>query len=138
MIKSLSSFLSALILLLLAAPVQAQVDSEVAAGVRVYAAPEIDQMVERHKKINLETGVMAGYRIQIYANPDYNSARKKKTEFDLEFEDYRSVIVLEEPDFKVFVGQYLDRFDAYHDLQQLIPEYPGAFLVKDLIDVGDL
>ena len=138
MIKSLPSILSALVLPLLALPVQAQMNSEVAQGVRVYAAPEIDQMVERHKKINLEAGVMAGYRIQIYANPDYNSARKKKTEFDEEFENYSSVIVLEEPDFKVFVGQYLDRFDAYYYLQQLIPDYPGAFLVKDLIDVGDL
>lgn len=105
---------------------------------RLFVPREIREMVEMHKRINLEEGVLAGYRIQVFASPVIDEVRQARNRFEAEYGGFGSRIVLQEPDFKLFAGRYVDRFDAYRDLQTLIPDYPGAFIVRDLIDVSEL
>jgi hypothetical protein len=107
-------------------------------GVQIYSTPDIEAMIAEHKKINRERGVLAGYRIQIYSSSVLRETREARDEFGLNFPEMEARIILEEPDFKLVVGQYLDRFSAQKDLQTLIADFPGAFLIKDLIDITDL
>ena len=106
--------------------------------VRIFSEAAIDAMVARHQRINLEEGLMAGYRIQLFASPTLSETRAARDMFMATFPGWSVEIALEEPDFKLLTGAYLDRFDAYWAWQTLVPEYPGSFLVRQLIPVADL
>jgi hypothetical protein len=109
-----------------------------ASEIRVVAPPEVEAMVEEHIRINQESGVVAGYRVQVYANPVLARARDIKAQVELAFPELDVQVVLEEPDFKVVVGNHQSRFAAYRDLQKVLPHFPGSFIVRQLIAVSDL
>jgi|GEM_PF-138816 len=105
---------------------------------RVVAPPEVEAMVDEHVRINQENGVVAGYRVQVYANPVLSRARDIKAQVEMVFPDLDVQVVLEEPDFKVVVGNHQSRFAAFRDLQKVLHVFPGSFLVRQLIAVSDL
>jgi hypothetical protein len=109
-----------------------------ASEIRVVAPPEVEAMVEEHIRINQENGVVAGYRVQVYANPVLSRARDIKAQVEMAFPDLDVQVVLEEPDFKVVVGNHQSRFEAFRDLQKVLPVFPGSFLLRQLIAVSDL
>jgi hypothetical protein len=106
--------------------------------IKVIASPEIENMVARHQQINREEGVLSGYRIQIFASPILAKSREAQNSCLMSNPDFSTQIVLEEPDFKVLVGYYLNRLDANADFQRVVTQYPGAFLVRQLIPISDL
>ena len=106
--------------------------------IRVVVPPEVEAMVAEHIRINQENGVVAGYRVQVYGNPVLSRSRDVKANVEMSFPDLDVQVVLEEPDFKVVIGNYQDRFEAYRDLQRVLPQYSGAFLVRQLIPISEL
>ncbi|MBI1193628.1 MAG: hypothetical protein GC205_10705 [Bacteroidetes bacterium] len=121
--------------LLALAPLQSFAQSS---DIRVVVAPEVEAMVAEHIRINQESGVVAGYRVQVYGNAVLSRSRDVKATVEMTFPDLDVQVVLEEPDFKVVIGNYLDRFDAYRDLQRVLPQFPGAFLVRQIIPISEL
>ncbi len=106
--------------------------------VRVVAPSSVQRMLAEHQRINRENGVMAGFRIQIYASPIMSKCKDARATFQQSFPDIPSDVVLEQPDFKLLAGHYIDRFDAHRDLQRIVSQYPGAFLVRQLVAIADL
>jgi hypothetical protein len=106
--------------------------------VRLFASPEIERMVQEHRRINEEEGALSGYRIQLFASPVYARSREFLAGFATEYPETPATIVLEEPDFKVMAGAYTDRFDAHRELAALQARYPGAFLVRQLVRIAEL
>lgn len=108
------------------------------AEVRIFSSPMIDALLAEHQRVNLEEGTVVGYRIQLFASPTLADTRAARSMFLETFPGWEAEIVLEAPDFKLQVGAYEDRFDAHRAWQQLIPEYPGSFLVRTLLPVHRL
>jgi hypothetical protein len=108
------------------------------AQVRIFASPMIDALLAEHQRVNLEEGTVLGYRIQLFASPTLAETRAVRSMFQETFPGWETEIVLEAPDFKLQVGAYSDRFEAHRAWQVLIPEYPGAFLVRSLLPVHRL
>ncbi len=106
--------------------------------IRVVVPPEVEAMVAEHVRINQANGVVAGYRVQVYGNAVLSRSRDVKANVEMSFPDLEVQVVLEEPDFKVVIGNYQDRFEAYGDLQRVLPQFPGAFLVRQLIPISEL
>jgi len=93
------------------------------------------ELIEKHIMFNNDHGVLPGYRIQIYSGTSLTTAKEEKSDF-LQVFDVPAVIVFEAPNYKVRVGNYLNRFEANTDLQTLNLDYPDALIVKDLITVN--
>jgi len=77
-----------------------------------------------------------GYRIQITAISGTNSrnrAEGERASFKNNFPGISVYISYSEPYFKVRVGNYHTRLEAYKDLQHIQLTYPNAYIVPDKI-----
>jgi hypothetical protein len=92
-------------------------------------------------KVNNHYG-MEGCRIQIYASSNRNAreeSNKARAEFMSKFPDIVSYPLYAEPGyFKVRVGDFRTRTEAYKLFQLISKEFPGAYIVPDVINFPDL
>ena len=92
---------------------------------------KIDLLIEDYlanKKYN-------GYRIQIFSSSNNRlEAVKAKSEFLREFPEVKSYLVYQAPNYKVRVGDFLDRLEANKELLLIQESFLNAFLVKGEIE----
>ena len=105
------------------------------AQTRIVGDVAATQMVERHVELNHRVKTIPGYRVQIAS---FSGANSKTSAFNLRenfITDYPSVqayIVFDEPNFKVKVGDFRTRLEAYAFLQQINDVYKG-YIIRDNI-----
>ncbi len=83
-----------------------------------------------------KVGEINGYRIQIAAYSGVNSksqAEYAKNSFNNLFPYTKAYLIYNEPYFKVRVGNYYTRLEAYKDLETIRLTYPSAYIVPDKI-----
>ena len=93
------------------------------------------QMVEKHIELNTRVKTIAGYRVQIASFSGVNSktsAFDLRDRFMLDHPGVQAYIVFDEPNFKVKVGDFRTRLEAYAFLQQ-IKDVDKGYLVRDNI-----
>ena len=81
-------------------------------------------------------GELNGFRIQIAAYSGVNSksqAEAARNTFNNLFPYTQSYLIYNEPYFKVRVGNYRSRLQAYKDLETIKLTYPSAYIVPDKI-----
>ena len=91
-----------------------------------------DDYVNNWRKIS----TIDGYRIQIAAYSGVNSrsqAEGAKNAFSIMFPYIKANVIYTEPYFKVRVGNYRTRLQAYKDLEDIRLSYPSAYIVPDKI-----
>ena len=91
-----------------------------------------DDYISNWKKV----GEINGYRIQIAAYSGVNSksqAESVRNSFNNQFPYTKSYLIYTEPYFKVRVGNYYSRLQAYKDLLNIQLTYPSAYIVPDKI-----
>lgn len=79
-----------------------------------------------------------GYRIQIMSVTGANSSDKANmaiAEFLSEFDDIEVYIVYQAPYFKVRLGDFRTKLDAFNYLQSILEVYPQAFVVSDKVNI---
>jgi hypothetical protein len=104
-------------------------------GVRIHDYAGAQDLVEKHKYFNREHSQVPGWRIQVHSTPSMNEAKQEKSKLLRYSADLNATIVFEAPNYKLRVGNYRNRFDAYRDMQDLLIAYPDAFICKDLVNV---
>lgn len=105
-------------------------------SVRYDVEPAITQIQEDYINNWRKVGEINGYRIQIAAYSGVNSkshAEYAKNSFNSIFPYTRAYLIYTEPYFKVRVGNYYTRLQAYKDLEDIKLTYPSAYIVPDKI-----
>jgi hypothetical protein len=103
--------------------------------VRVVGDVAVNQMVEKHIELNSRAKTIPGYRVQIAS---FSGTSSKANAFNLRerfMADHPSVqayIIYDEPNFKVKVGDFRSRLEAYAFLQEIKETYKG-YIIKDNI-----
>ena len=96
----------------------------------------VNAMVERHVEFNNRVKTIPGFRVQIAsfsgANSK-NSAFSLRDRFVLDYPSVQAYIIFDEPNFKVKVGDFRTRLEAYAFLQQIKEVYKG-YIIKDNIN----
>ncbi len=111
-------------------------------------SPSLDTLISRYilanknlYEVNNHYG-MEGYRIQIYASSNRNAreeSNKTRAEFMSKFPDIVSYPLYAEPGyFKVRVGDFRTKIEATKLFQSISKEFPGAYIVPDVINFPDL
>jgi hypothetical protein len=92
-----------------------------------------NQYVNAWKKIKK----IEGFRIQITSFAGINSRasiEKIAEQFSQQFPEIPYQISYSEPNFRLRVGNFCTKLEAYKALQVIAPLFPGAFVLKDQID----
>ncbi|MGX8713916.1 MAG: SPOR domain-containing protein [bacterium] len=95
----------------------------------------VNEMVEKHIELNRRVGTMPGFRVQIASFAGTNSKTSAFSLRDRFMTDYplvQAYIVYDEPNFKVKVGDFRTRLEAYAFLQEIKEVYKG-YIIKDNI-----
>ncbi len=77
-----------------------------------------------------------GYRVQIYFDSGNQSKKKAndvKTQFLAKKPDVPCYLVYQAPNFKVRVGDFRSRYEAYKLYREIRNDFPSAYIVKDEI-----
>lgn len=104
--------------------------------VTVAGDTRVTQMVEKHIELNERMKTLLGYRVQIGSfsgTNSKNSAFALRDRFAADYPDVQAYIVFDEPNFKVKVGDFRTRLEAYAFLTQIKEAYKG-YIVKDNIN----
>ena len=105
-------------------------------NVRYDIEPGITKIQEDYIHNWKKLGEINGFRIQIAAYSGVNSrsqAEAARNSFTALFPYNRSYLIYNEPYFKVRVGDYYTRLQAFKDLETIRETYPSAYIVPDKI-----
>ena len=95
----------------------------------------VTQLVQKHVELNERVRTIPGYRIQVAS---LSGTASKNRAFDMKerlreaFPGVEAYVVFDEPNFKVKVGDFRTRLDAYVFLQRIRNEFPGT-IIRDNI-----
>lgn len=106
-------------------------------SLQVERDPRLDKMLRWHIEKNLERGGMNGYRVEIFfsSNSDAREqAAAAKVRFLSEYPDYAVHIKFIAPNFRVRVGDFRTKDEAWRLYKRIQKEYPTAFVVPDIIN----
>ena len=96
----------------------------------------VNAMMERHVEFNNRVKTIPGFRVQIASFSGANSknnAFSLRDRFVIDYPAVQAYIVFDEPNFKVKVGDFRTRLEAYAFLQQIKEVYKG-YIIKDNIN----
>lgn len=99
--------------------------------------PILDKMLEWHIEKNHEKEGMDGFRVEIFFSSKMDAkeqALKTKVDFLSEYPDFAVHIKFIAPNFRVRVGDFRTKNEAWKLYKKIQKEYPTAFVVPDVIN----
>ena len=100
----------------------------------VDADPRVKVLVAKHITVNSK-GKEKGYRVQIYFGADKAKANDVKAKFLAAYADEAHAYeIYDAPNFKIHVGDFRTRIEAYRFLRKIRGEFPSAFIVESGIE----
>lgn len=79
-----------------------------------------------------------GFRVQIYNGNNRLEAQQRKVDFIRRFPNVRSYMSYIAPSFRVKVGDFKTRADAYKFYQQVSGIYNPCMVVPDIVEINTL
>lgn len=105
--------------------------TEKTVGLQEKKDERIDLLIEDYTK----NKKVSGYRIQIFASSNNRwEAVKARSEFLKKYPEEKSYLIYQAPNYKVRIGDYIERLEAYESLELIKIDFPSAFIVVDEID----
>ncbi len=99
--------------------------------------PRLEKMLKWQVGNNKKRDGMEGFRVEIFFSSAMNAkeqALNKKKEFLSKYPDYDVHVKFTAPNFRVRVGDFRTKNEALKLHKQIQNDYPGAFIVPDIID----
>ncbi len=98
----------------------------------------LDELINKQKEENILNQTMQGYRIQIYFGGVRQKASEVRLDFTNRFPDVPAYLSYQQPNFKVRVGDYRNRFEAQKFLKSIEGLFPTCFIVPDEVKLPPL
>ena len=105
--------------------------------VQVNRDARLDKMLSWHVEKNIETEGMDGYRVEIFFSSSLDAreqALNTKVDFLSKYPEYPVHIKFIAPNFRVRVGDFRTKNEAWKLYKNIQKEYPTAFVVPDIIN----
>jgi hypothetical protein len=107
------------------------------ADLNVTQNPRIRKMLKWHIENNKKRDGMEGFRVEIFSSSALDArerAMNEKVEFLKLYPAYNVHVTFSAPVFKVRVGDCRTKNEALKLHKRIQKDYPGAFIVPDIID----
>lgn len=95
--------------------------------------PSIDYLLMKHEEGAIEKKTIAGYRVQLIANPTKASVVKVKTQFLGIHPDAKIYMTYFQPNYRLRVGDFKTKMEANQYLKTILHDFPAAWVVNDTI-----
>jgi SPOR domain len=99
---------------------------------------KITQQVELYQQQNELLKKTKGYRVQIHFGSNRTIASEAKTKFMQTESKHIAYEIYQQPNYKVRVGDFRTRIEAYQFLKEIHTTFPNSFLVEDDINFPPL
>ena len=97
--------------------------------------PKLKVLVSKHNEV-MKKGQAQGYRVQIYFGSDRTKAKEVKTKFLSSYgSEAHAYEIYEIPNFKIRVGDFRTRLEAYRFLKKIRGDFPASFIVASKIEM---
>lgn len=103
-------------------------------NVQVVKDNRIDEMIQTYKS----SYTLSGYRIQIFSDNKKQPSRDEKARFLSSFNSVKAHEVYQQPFFKIRVGDFRTKLEAYKFQKEIMAQFPNSFIVKDEIEIDQL
>jgi hypothetical protein len=90
-----------------------------------------DELMDKLKDQNLANQTMHGFRIQIYFGVNRPKASEVKLDFVSLYPNVPAYLSYQQPNFKIRVGDFLNRYEAQKFLAEINSQFPSSFIVPD-------
>ncbi len=105
--------------------------------VTVNVDPSIEALVNRNARMNENASrEIVGFRIQIIQSTSRDPVFQKKAQFTRSY-SYKTYTSYTSPYFKLRVGDFKTRLEAYRALNEIERSFTEAFIVRDKIKASD-
>jgi hypothetical protein len=82
--------------------------------------------------------VIKGFRVQIIAAGNRADINKVKSQFYTVFPDIKTFVIYQQPNFKLRVGNYRTKMEAYKVWTEIEKHFPGSFITPDELKLNEL
>ena len=103
--------------------------------VHVDADIQLETLIQKDIRIKESINEVPGFRIQIFAGSNRQSAMKMKGGAMNRFPDIPNHLEYQSPNYVVRVGDFMDKEDAILLLKEMREVFRGAFIVPDMVKV---
>ncbi len=107
-------------------------------SLQVYAPPLLNELVERRADLSKAKPTFAGYRIQIFFSSQRTTAQDERQRFIARYPEHETYLIYQAPYFKVRIGDFRSRLEAYRFYQQIVKEFQSVFIVEDEVNLPKL
>jgi hypothetical protein len=101
----------------------------------------VNVLLNKHIEINQVKQTIDGFRIQVFFDSGNNSKSKAQAaldEFVARYPKIMAYLTFKSPNYKVRVGDFRTRLDAQRFLNEIIADYPNAFIITDQINLSNV
>ena len=99
---------------------------------------QVSELVKKHIEFNECVRTVPGYRVQIAALSGANSrdqAFELKRRFKEEYPEVEVYIVFTEPNFRIKVGDFTSKLEAYVFMQRIKDSFPGTIVKENVYPI---
>lgn len=107
-------------------------------SVEITGDVRVSELVKKHIEFNERMQTVPGYRIQIAALSGPNSRNQSfdlKRKFKEDYPDVEVYIIFTEPNFRIKVGDFTSKLDAYVFMQRIKDRYPGTIVRENVYPI---
>jgi hypothetical protein len=95
----------------------------------------IQKVIDKHIELNTTIKRVQGWRIQLFSNSERNEVMTIKSEFLTQYPSTKTYLTYQQPYFKLRVGDFADKNEAYQFMKEINDKFKGIFLVPDVVNV---
>lgn len=106
--------------------------------VQVIQDDKVDLLVSKHILINQNKRGIDGFRIQIFFDSGSNSKGRAQSvyeSFKSKYSGTGAYLTFKTPNYKVRVGDFRTKLDAQRFLNDILGDYPNAWITSDIINL---
>lgn len=96
---------------------------------------KVDVVLDSIDRFNLLRRSVDGFTIQIYSGQNREDAMNAKKKMATEIPNLTANLQYQQPKFRVTVGKYFSKLEAYQDLSRIRRSFSAAILVPDKIAI---
>lgn len=102
---------------------------------QIIPEPEVEALNNKYLYLGQTESKVPGYRIQIMQAMKSEPVLQAKAKCARKFSAHKVYYTYDQPDFKLRIGDFTDRFDVYKAFSKIKKEFSGAFIVRDLVNI---
>jgi hypothetical protein len=97
----------------------------------------IDSLVSKQIYLNKQKNGVAGFRVQIHHNQSQSREewQKVRAQFSQDFPNLKTYLEFKSPYYKIQVGDFVNKLDAYKTQKEISKLYRGSYIVPAIIPI---